>query len=227
MKRLIVVRHGNTFRSGETPLRVGCRTDLPLVEGERAARAGRFLRENGWIPDRVVAAPLKRTVETAEGILDALRIRMPIEKTDVFSEIDYGVDEARTEDEVMDRLGRVYLEREGRLDGASPETIRARGKQAIDDWNSKAVPPDGWNVDPEILVRNWTDFAEGIRDGETVLVVSSNGIIRFAPHILKKDVYERFVAENNLKVATGGICLFEYENDAWNILDWNVKPRDI
>ena len=28
----MIVRHGNTFRAGETPTRVGARTDLPLVE---------------------------------------------------------------------------------------------------------------------------------------------------------------------------------------------------
>ena len=35
----MIVRHGNTFRAGETPTRVGARTDLPLVEEERARSA--------------------------------------------------------------------------------------------------------------------------------------------------------------------------------------------
>ena len=42
MKTLIIARHGNTFRPGETPTRVGSRTDLPLVE-EECCRAA-FLR---------------------------------------------------------------------------------------------------------------------------------------------------------------------------------------
>jgi 2,3-bisphosphoglycerate-dependent phosphoglycerate mutase len=41
----VIVRHGNTFRAGETPTRVGARTDLPLVEEERARSAGRYLRD--------------------------------------------------------------------------------------------------------------------------------------------------------------------------------------
>lgn len=47
----MIVRHGNTFRAGETPTRVGARTDLPLVEEERARSAGRYLREKGIVID--------------------------------------------------------------------------------------------------------------------------------------------------------------------------------
>ena len=50
-RKLVIVRHGNTFRAGETPTRVGARTDLPLVEEERARSAGRYLREKGIVID--------------------------------------------------------------------------------------------------------------------------------------------------------------------------------
>ena len=47
MKRLIIARHGNTFRPGETPTRVGAGTDLPLVEETRARSIGRYLKDKG------------------------------------------------------------------------------------------------------------------------------------------------------------------------------------
>ena len=223
MKRLLIVRHGNTFRPDETPLRVGCRTDLPLVENERALGAGRILQANGWIPSRVFAAPLKRTMETATLILQTLELSLPIQTLDVFSEIDYGEDEAKTEVEVMERLGRCYLEQEGGLSGASIETILARGKQAIDAWDNRAEPPLGWQVDPAEVIRRWKDFADEIQDGETVLVVSSNGVIRFAPCLLLPNDYDRFIQKNSLKVTTGGVSLLEHQNGVWNILAWNVR----
>ena len=43
MNTLIIARHGNTFRKGETPTRVGSRTDLPLVEDERGRGIGKYL----------------------------------------------------------------------------------------------------------------------------------------------------------------------------------------
>ena len=65
MKTLIIARHGNTFRPGETPTRVGAGTDLPLVEEERARGVGKYLKNKGLIPSKIYAAPLRRTMETA------------------------------------------------------------------------------------------------------------------------------------------------------------------
>ena len=56
MKRLIIARHGNTFRKDETPTRVGAGTDLPLVEEERARGIGKYLKAKGLIPTKVFAA---------------------------------------------------------------------------------------------------------------------------------------------------------------------------
>ena len=53
MITLVIARHGNTFESGETPRRVGARTDLPLTEkGRQQAQAiGHYLKEHDLIPD--------------------------------------------------------------------------------------------------------------------------------------------------------------------------------
>ena len=56
MKTLIIARHGNTFRKGETPTRVGGRTDLPLVEEERGRGIGKYLAKLGLTPTRILAA---------------------------------------------------------------------------------------------------------------------------------------------------------------------------
>ncbi|HRC26802.1 MAG TPA: phosphoglycerate mutase family protein, partial [Alphaproteobacteria bacterium] len=73
MTRLVIARHGNTFESGQTPRRVGARTDLPLTETGRAqGRAvGLLLRAQGMIPARVYTGSLRRTVETAREAMDA------------------------------------------------------------------------------------------------------------------------------------------------------------
>jgi probable phosphoglycerate mutase len=41
--RIIIARHGNTFTKDQTPLRVGARTDLPLVETERGTNIGKYI----------------------------------------------------------------------------------------------------------------------------------------------------------------------------------------
>lgn len=223
MKTLVIARHGNTFRKGETPTRVGSRTDLPLVEEERGRGIGLYLRKLGLQPTRIVAAPLRRTMETARLAAEALGSPCQVQPDVRFIEVDYGPDENKTEAEVMTRLGRAACEAD-RLDPASltPEELQARGAAAIDAWNREARVPQGWKVDVSAIRRNWQALADEVEEGETLLCVSSNGSIRFAPCITGD--YEGFCATHDIKVPTGGVCLFTKEGDApWQCQEWGVK----
>ncbi len=205
--RIIIARHGNTFTKDQTPLRVGARTDLPLVETERGANIGKYLKMRGLIPAVVFAAPLKRTTETARLAIAALDKDIPLKSDARFTEIDYGPDEAKTEDDVIARIG----------------------QEAMDKWNAEAIVPEGWNVSVDSIVQAWKDFAAEIeRDykDKTVMLVSSNGIIRFAPHLTGD--FKKFTEEYNIKVGTGGVCILEKEDGDkhWTVVDWGIKPKD-
>jgi probable phosphoglycerate mutase len=207
MTKLIIVRHGNTFNKGDVVTRVGGRTDLPLVESGvlQATKAGELLKSKNIKIEAAYAAPLKRTMQTAEGILRALgKDDLPIEPLSDFTEIDYGVDENKPESEVLARLG----------------------EKALQDWNEKAIAPNGWNVNPEKIIQNWISLGEKIiSGGKNALIVSSNGVIRFAPYITGN--FEKFSKEHDIKVSTGAICIFEYQSDIlsgkWESVDWNIK----
>lgn len=205
MTTLIIARHGNTFGPGDTPTRVGAHTDLPLVEKgiEQGKALGRYLRENMMIPDVVYSSNLQRTQQTAKAAIDESGVTNPIYTLDIFNEIDYGPDENQTEDKVIARIG----------------------EQAIKDWDEKTIVPDGWNVNPDEIIENWHKFADQIcafDDNETILVVTSNGIARFAPHITGD--FEGFAADHTIKLSTGALGVFKHENGAWSITDWNIKP---
>lgn len=205
--RIIIARHGNTFTKEQTPLRVGAKTDLPLVETERGTNVGKYLKMRTMIPVVVFAAPLKRTTETARLAIAALDKDIPLKADTRFTEIDYGPDEAKTEEEVIARIG----------------------QDAIDAWNREAIVPEGWNVSVEAIINAWKMFAAEIEQDykdKTVLVVSSNGIIRFAPYLTGD--FEAFTEEFDIKVGTGSVCVLEKdEGDAfWTVKEWGVKPKD-
>lgn len=223
MKTLVIARHGNTFRPGETPTRVGSRTDLPLVEEERARGIGRYLLRLGLTPSRILAAPLQRTLHTAELAAEELGSPCAVTPDPRFVEIDYGPDENKTEPEVMERLGRAACAAQGQDAAAlSAEQLQELGAQAIELWNSHAIVPADWKVDVPAIIRNWQELADEIREGETLLCVSSNGAIRFAPHITGD--YAAFCAEHDIKVPTGGVCIFTCTADgAWRCKEWGVK----
>ncbi|MBX2833782.1 MAG: histidine phosphatase family protein [Micavibrio sp.] len=205
MTTLIIARHGNTFAPGQPLTRVGARTDFPLVKKGRdqAAALGRYLQEHRLIPDVVYTSNLQRTIETAKIAIKESGVSNPTYPLEIFNEIDYGPDENKPEDEVIARIG----------------------AQAIKDWDEHAIVPDGWVVDPQEITQNWRLFAEQISahdDNETVLVVTSNGTARFAPHITGD--FEGFRASYTLKLSTGAFGIFHYENSGWTCTGWNIKP---
>ncbi|MDR1744532.1 MAG: phosphoglycerate mutase family protein, partial [Planctomycetota bacterium] len=139
--RLLLVRHGNTFRDNEIPRRVGRRTDLRLVEEARSEKAARFLLDAGLRPDRVFAAPLRRTMETAGIIVRTMGLPLTPIPADAFSEIDYGPDENRTEEEVMLRLGRARLSHETNEKKTDETYLLEEGRKVLDAWDKNAVVP--------------------------------------------------------------------------------------
>ena len=165
MTTLIIARHGNTFGPNDTPTRVGARTDMPLVESgkEQAKKIGAWLKDNNIIPEITYSSQLKRTIETAEIALKEINYSQPVFPLEIFNEIDYGPDENQTEDKVIARVG----------------------QQAIKDWDTHAIVPDGWRFNPQECIDNWKNFANHIIEDEQdcIMVVTSNGIARFAPHL--------------------------------------------
>ena len=201
---LIIARQGNTFTKEQTPTRVGGRTDLPLVETERGTNIGKYLKLKNWLPDAVFAAPLKRTMDTAKLAVAEMKLPLEVMEEDSFREVDYGPDENKTEDEVIARIG----------------------EEAIKLWNEKAIVPSGWLVNVEDLIQTWQRWADKIAKeykDKNVLIVSSNGVIRFAPYITGD--FAAFAKEHDIKVGTGCVCVFEKEgNNPWKCVGWNVKP---
>lgn len=214
MMRLIIARHGNTFTADETPTRVGARTDLPLVEKgiAQALALGRDLKERGLIPDVVYSSTLQRTKETAALALQAMEVKLPVYALDIFNEIDYGPDENKPESEVIARVG----------------------AQAIKDWDKHARVPQGWLVDPDEVIQNWHRFAHSLTKTqdtvsgeilplhETTLVVTSNGIARFAPHVTES--FENFRENYALKLKTGSYGILLFSKGKWEIEGWNIVP---
>ena len=214
MTRLIIARHGNTFGPNDTPTRVGARTDLPLVEKgyEQAKALGRYIKDHDLIPDAVYSSTLSRTKETASLALQEAGIKLPVYALDIFNEIDYGEDENQTEDKVIARLG----------------------QDALEQWDKNAIVPDGWKVDPQEIIQNWYSFTTQISKThdtvtnnvmditETILVVTSNGIARFAPYITED--FESFANQYSIKLSTGALGILEHKDNKWAVTDWNVKP---
>ncbi len=208
MTTLIIARHGNTFTPDQTPTRVGARTDLPLIESgqEQARKIGAWLKEQNIYPEIVYSSELQRTKQTAEIAIETLGYKQPVFPLSIFNEIDYGVDENQPEDKVIARIG----------------------AQAIKDWDAHAVVPDGWKFNPDECIENWKNFAAQILNDskqdtdDVVMVVTSNGIARFAPHLTGD--FKGFARQHHIKLSTGALGILKFEDEKWVITGWDVRP---
>lgn len=203
--RLIIARHGNTFQPGEIPRRIGARTDLPLTESGQAQgrKLGQYLQAHGMIPDVVYASRLQRTAQTAEAAIKEIGVRRAIHQSDLFDEIDHGPDENKTDPEIVERIG-------GR---------------AFNAWEQENAMPRDWSPQPDVLRKRWFDFAkycEQNHDDKTVLVVTSNGVARFAP-LLANNAAD-IINAGNRKMSTGALSVMEGAGGLWMLSHWNVKP---
>ncbi len=202
MTRIIIARHGNTFDAGDVVTRVGARTDLPLSGSGRSQgmALGGYFREGNVRFDVAYCSPLQRTKETAELILKGIQSNTSPSVLAFLTEIDYGPDENLPEDVVRERVGEA----------------------AIQKWEQEAIAPDGWIVDPEKLRQQWTDFFAQVHSehsGRTVLVVTSNGIARFALQAIDPK------ASHVLKLKTGAYGDVSIdENGRPGIMEWNIRP---
>lgn len=204
-KVLLIARHGNTFSAGETPRRVGARTDLPLVEKgfEQGRHIGAYLKAHDLRPSRVYTSALQRTIQTADAALKAAGLEVTTQIHDMFNEIDYGPDENLTEEEVIARLG----------------------EDALAAWDKDGITPDGWSPDAKDIKNDWLNFGQDIAadtNHRIEMVVTSNGVARFAPYLTGD--FEGFAAAHDIKIATGGLCIMYYSDNAWHVEDWNIKP---
>lgn len=202
MTTILLARHGNTFDAGDTVIRLGNRIDLPLSSSGRAQAEmlGVYFKDNKIPIHAVFTSFLKRTIETASIALKVADITLSMRQNHMFDEIDYGPDEGKTEEEVIARIG----------------------KPTLVAWDANAQVPPGWLVDPQQIIKNWIDFAEMVTHkfpNRTVLVVTSNGIARFAPYLTND--FAGFSANNNIKLSTGALCSLNNDSGTWKIEYWN------
>ncbi len=185
MIRLILVRHGNTFEETETPLQIGARTDLPLTAYGKvqAQNMAKYLLFKDIHPKVIFAGNLKRQTEFAM-ILGAA-FHLSFEKNSVLTEIDYGV-----------------------WEGLSSEQIRKQWPKEYADWEEKAAWPS------HLFKGSLQHHLEGIKiwlaflrkhylPNDTVIAITSNGLLRLFPggkKVKTGHFCELSVSENDLRV---------------------------
>lgn len=200
MKTIIIVRHGNTFEPHETPRRIG-HTDLPLTDygQEQIVQVSNSLKSNNLNPTLVLSSPLKRAQLSAQILANSFNISHPIQLEADLTEIHYGPDENQTD-----------------------EVIRARIGSALADWNEHSLLPNDWPETKESLMSRWDRLIEvcekHLMDHSTVVLVTSQGIARFAPFVI--DITPS-LHSHSYRLNTAHYSLIQKKQASWEITQWN------
>ncbi len=209
---LLLARHGNTFNKGDKVVWVGARTDLALTaKGKEQAEALALgLQPLKSQIKRVICGPLKRTREHAEIAASGLRLEVPIETDARLREIDYGLWEGKSSEEI-EALG---------------------GDSELKAWNAKGEWPrtPEWTPPAGIIAANVAQLAgecaAALGEREAALLVTSNGILKFFLTLVP-GAFEDMAARGALKVATGHCCALRHSGRGWEVLFWDRQPSQL
>ena len=197
---LYIVRHGNTFKDTEVPKRIGQFTDLPLVESGiiQAHKLGKYFKNKDIKFDLAFSSNLLRTKTTAEIILSYNSSNLELNFDDLFTEIDHGIDEGKTDKEIINRIG----------------------SEALISWETLAIEPNGWVINKDLRILGWIKLLERITKFDNVLIVTSNGAARIA--LIAFDLLKNV---ENIKLKTGSIGILNIENNNnIQMVEWGIQP---
>ena len=199
---LLFARHGNTFAPGDKVVWVGRGTDLPLVQRgyEQAEAAARFLAGPDLAPSGIVCGRLQRVRAFAD-ILGA-RLGVAVRVDPGLDEIDYGAWEGLSSDEIRALPG---------------------GAAAMEEWRHHDRWPEnaGWGSSRDDVLAALKGVLDGVLtggDGARPLLISSNGVLRFAPLILAA------TGGGPYQMATGTLSAVDRDARGWAVRFWGVAP---
>lgn len=106
MKKLVLLRHGESTRNQEN--RFTGRTDVDLTEKgiQEAIKAGEYLKKEGFHFQKAYTSYLKRAIKTLNVVLDKMHLdRIPVEKSRRLNEKHYGMLQGLNKSETAEKYG--------------------------------------------------------------------------------------------------------------------------
>ncbi|HVT63337.1 MAG TPA: histidine phosphatase family protein [Legionellaceae bacterium] len=210
--KLILARHGNTFRPEETAYYVGSQHDLPLVAFGRtqAELIGQYLSTLTRPIVAVYTGPLQRMQMTARIALNTLSYPIEIMTDTRLNELDYGLWSGLTSEEVRTRFGDDNYDR----------------------WERQSLWPKecAWGESEAEVSARIAAFAQDLvhchAKDDHIVIVASNGCLRYFLKLIPH-AFEQQIAKKQLKIGTGHLCQIEYHQDKWQLNYWNQAPQNL
>lgn len=234
MKKLVLVRHGESVWNKENRFTGWTDVDLSEKGMQEAAKAGRLLKEKGFFFDKAYTSYLKRAIKTLNIILDVMDLDwIPVEKSWRLNEKHYGMLQGLNKAETAEKYGEEQVQIWRRSYDVPPAPLD------MNDPRSPFLDPRYKNVDKKDLpltealkdtvariLPYWeNNIFPSLKENNEILVVAHGNSLRGIVKVLKNISDEDIVG---LNLPTGVPYVFEFDDNYQVINDYFLgDPEEI
>jgi 2,3-bisphosphoglycerate-dependent phosphoglycerate mutase len=219
MKKLILVRHGQSEWNLKNLFTGWTDVDLTAQGVEEALNAGKTMKQEGLAPQVCFTSYLKRAIKTLNNILDAMDMDyLPVEKSWRLNEKSYGDLQGKNKTEAVEKFGeeQVLLWRRG-FDVQSPALEAEDERSPYMDKRYEGIDRNELPLTESLqdcinrLMPFYTNnILKAFETNDTVLVVAHGKSLRGIVKTLKQMTNEEIIKFN---IPTGIPYLFELNDD--------------
>jgi 2,3-bisphosphoglycerate-dependent phosphoglycerate mutase len=230
--KLIIMRHGESTWTDKRINRFAGWADIPLTARgeEQAFHASQLLTTSGIKPDMLFTSMLRRSIHTADIVLDALdRLWIPVERSWRLNERHYGAFQGQTRPAMREQFGeqqfnlyrRSFDVRPPEIDLASPY-FQGNDPRYTKLFSDNLDSSDPSSIRSECLKDVWlrlepfwnVKVLPELAEGKTVLIVTHGSVVRSLVKYLE-GINDTDIASIN--VPTGIPMSFDFSISADNI----------
>lgn len=234
MKRIVLLRHGESLWNKENKFTGWTDVDLTEKGVEEAAKAGDLLKEKGFKFDKAYTSYLKRAIKTLNVVLDHLdQDWIPVEKNWRLNEKHYGALQGLNKAETAAKYGdeQVLVWRRS-YDIPSPSLSPEDPRSPRFDPRYRAVPPallpqtESLKDTVERILPYWKkEIFPSLHVCDQILVAahgnSLRGIIKYLKDIPEEEIF-------SLNLPTAVPYVFDFDDDLHLINDYFLgDPEEI
>ena len=234
MKKVVLIRHGESVWNKENRFTGWTDVDLSEKGVEEAKKAGKVLVENGFVFEKAYTSYLKRAVKTLNGILDVMNLDwIPVEKSWKLNEKHYGMLQGLNKAETAAKYGdeQVLIWRRS-YDIAPTPLEMDEPRSPRQDIRYSALSDQEIPLTESLLdtvnraVPYWQDvIVPSIKKDSSIIVAahgnSLRGIIKYLKGISNEDII-------SLNLPTAIPYVFEFDDDMNLVKDYFLgDPEEI
>lgn len=222
MKKIVLIRHGQSLWNVENKFTGWTDVDLSDHGREEARRAGKILTENGFTFDTAYTSVLKRAIRTLWIILHEMDLMwIPVHKAWKLNERHYGALQGLNKQETADKYGEEQVHEWRRsVDVRPPALTKEDSRYAGHEYKYHAleeadIPLTENLADTEKRVlEEWNDCIVPLLQADKKIIISAHGntlraLVQYLDNVSRDGIA-------NLNIPTGTPLVYE--------LDDNLKP---